>query len=149
MRRSSVYPWTYVESMVAGLREREAFDQVRTYCMFIGQPRSGTSLIGSLMNAHRHLLIAQELNALRYVIRGYSRNQLYWLLKMKDQEFASDGRRWTGYQYEVEGQWQSMTERPLVIGDKKAGLSSELIAKHDELQATADKDRASRTYSEG
>ncbi|MCA9197297.1 MAG: sulfotransferase [Planctomycetales bacterium] len=133
MRRSSSYPWTYVESMVAGMRARNDFDQVHTYCMFIGQPRSGTSLIGSIMNAHRQMLIAQELNALRYVVRGYGKNQLYWLLKMKDQEFAADGRRWTGYQYEVPNQWQSKTDRPFVIGDKKAGLSSEIIAKHPDV----------------
>jgi len=98
--------------------------------MFIGQPRSGTSLVGSLLNAHRHTLFSQELNALKYILRGYSRNQLYWLIQKREQDFANGGRRWTGYDYEVANQWQGRHEKLLVIGDKKAGCSSEIIRDH-------------------
>ncbi|MFP6611228.1 MAG: hypothetical protein VB835_02870, partial [Pirellulales bacterium] len=70
MRRSSAFPWTYIESRIAGSRGRYLFDQLKTYVMFIGQPRSGTSLLGSILNAHRRMCVAQELNALRYVRRG-------------------------------------------------------------------------------
>jgi hypothetical protein len=108
--------------------------------MFIGQPRSGTSLVGSLLNAHRHVCIAQELNALRYVQRGYGRHQLYWLLQQRDRQFARRGRMWTGYDYHVPGQWQGRTDPLRVIGDKKAGAASELLGQHprllDRLQQT-------------
>ena len=133
MRRSSAYPWTYLESMVAGHRSRSIFSDVSKYVMFIGQPRSGTSLVGSLLNAHPHMWIAQELNALRYVSRGYGRIQLYWLLYMKDREFGKRGRTWTGYDYAVPSQWQGRFEKLLVIGDKKAGLSSEQLGREPEL----------------
>ena len=133
MRRSSAYPWTYLESMVAGHRSRNMFADVSKYVMFIGQPRSGTSLVGSLLNAHPHMWIAQELNALRYVSRGYGRVQLYWLLYMKDREFGQNGRTWTGYDYAVPSQWQGRFEKLLVIGDKKAGLSSEQLGREPEL----------------
>lgn len=133
MRRSSAYPWTYLESMVAGHRSRNMFSDIARYVMFIGQPRSGTSLVGSLLNAHPHMWIAQELNALRYVSRGYGRSQLYWLLYMKDREFGQRGRTWTGYDYAVPGQWQGRFEKLLVIGDKKAGLSSEQLGREPEL----------------
>ena len=122
MRRSSAYPWTYVESLVAGRASDSIFADVRTYLMFIGQPRSGTSLLGSLLNAHPYALVGHELNALRYVRRGYTRRQLFWLLLMKDREFARRGRNWTGYDYAVSGQWQGRFEKLLVIGDKKGGL---------------------------
>jgi hypothetical protein len=101
--------------------------------MFIGQPRSGTSLVGSLLNAHRHALIAHELNALRYLRRGYGRQQLYWLLLQKDREFGRRGRNWTGYDYVVPDQWQGRFERLLVIGDKKAGCSSEQLGADSQL----------------
>ncbi len=127
MRRSSAYPWTYVESLVAGRFSESTFADIRTYLMFIGQPRSGTSLLGSLLNAHPNALVAHELNALRYVRRGYTRRQLFWLLLMKDREFARRGRNWTGYDYAVPGQWQGRYEKLLVIGDKKAGCSSEQL----------------------
>ena len=133
MHRSSAYPWTYVESLAAGHWNRQIFADVRTYVMFIGQPRSGTSLVGSLLNAHRHMCVAQELNALRYVRRGYGCRQLYWLLLMKDREFGRRGRSWTGYDYVVPDQWQGRFEKLLVIGDKKAGCSSEQLGTHPHL----------------
>lgn len=133
MRRSSVFPWTYLESLVGGWRERRDFADVEKYVMFIGQPRSGTSLIGSLLNAHPNIWIAQELNALRYVARGYGRAQLFWLLKRRDEEFSQGGRKWTGYDYSIEGQYQGRCQTLQVIGDKKAGLSSELLGRQPEL----------------
>ena len=133
MRRSSLFPWTYLDSLVGGYRERGQFSEVQTYVMFIGQPRSGTSLVGSLLNAHRNIFIAQELNALRYLARGYGKNQLFWLLKRRDEEFNDSGRQWTGYDYTIEGQYQGRCESMQVIGDKKAGLSSELLGKQPEL----------------
>ena len=131
--RSSAYPWTFVESLIAGARSRAMFADVQKYVMFIGQPRSGTSLIGSLLNAHRNMWVAQELNALNYLRRGYGRNQLCWLLYMRDRDFNKRGRQWTGYDYEVAGQWQGRYEKLTVIGDKKAGLSSEQFGRQPEL----------------
>lgn len=131
--RSSAYPWTFLESLIQGARTRATYDTVEKYVMFIGQPRSGTSLIGSLLNAHPDIWIAQELNALRYVARGYAREQLYWLLQMRDHEFDAGGRQWTGYDYTLPGQWQGKCRRLRVIGDKKAGLSTELLRQQPEL----------------
>ncbi len=133
MYRSSAFPWTFVESLLAGNRARGTFKDVQAYVMFIGQPRSGTSLVGSLLNAHRHTLICQELNALKYIHRGYHRNQLCWLIQKRDEDFARGGRCWTGYDYEVPGQWQGRYEKLLVIGDKKAGCSTELIGRRPNI----------------
>jgi hypothetical protein len=133
IRHSSVNPWTFLSSLAGGLRASDQYHEVRCYAMFVGQPRSGTSLVGSLLNAHRHVCVAQELNALRYVKRGYRRNQLYWLLQQRDRQFARRGRTWTGYDYHVPGQWQGRTDPMLVIGDKKAGAASELLGQNPQL----------------
>ncbi|MFP6656742.1 MAG: sulfotransferase domain-containing protein [Pirellulales bacterium] len=136
MRRSSAFPWTYIESRIAGSRGRYLFDQLKTYVMFIGQPRSGTSLLGSILNAHRRMCVAQELNALRYVRRGYNRWQLFWLLMQRDATFAKGGRQWTGYDYVVPNQWQGKFEDLQVIGDKKAGLSTDQLRRRPKLMDT-------------
>ncbi|MEE2707693.1 MAG: sulfotransferase domain-containing protein [Planctomycetota bacterium] len=136
MRRSSAFPWTYIESRIAGSRGRHLFDQLKTYVMFIGQPRSGTSLLGSILNAHRRMCVAQELNALRYVRRGYNRWQLFWLLMQRDATFAKGGRQWTGYDYVVPNQWQGKSEELQVIGDKKAGLSTDQLRRRPKLMDT-------------
>lgn len=133
MHRSSLFPWTYLESLIQGNRNRTLFESVRTYVMFIGHPRSGTSLVGSILNAHRNACVANELNALKYIERGYKRLQLFWLIMKRDQEFGRLGRRWTGYDYEVQGQWQGRYDKLLVIGDKKAALSADRLSRRPGL----------------
>jgi hypothetical protein len=122
---TSASPLTFVESLIGGHWSAEAFQDVQQFVMFIGQPRTGSSLTGSLLNAHRNMLVSQELNVLKYLRRGYGRRQLLWLIRRNEQLFARRKRRWTGYQYSVPDQWQGRCEKMLVIGDKKAGKSTE------------------------
>ena len=56
------------------------YQDIEKYCMFIGYPRSGHSLVGSLLDAHPYMLIAHELDALRYIQVGFSKKQLYHLI---------------------------------------------------------------------
>lgn len=104
-----------------------AFDAVRTYCMFIGYPRSGHSIFGSMLDAHPDTIIAHELNALRFVTAGCTRLELFDLLLRNSREFTEVGRRWGDYDYKVEGQWQGRYRRLHIIGDKKGGTSTYMI----------------------
>jgi len=57
--------------------------------MFVGYPRSGHSVIGSLLNAHPDMVVAHELNALRYVQAGFSRLREYpFLARYAGKEWA-------------------------------------------------------------
>lgn len=49
----------------------ELFGDLETYCMFIGYPRSGHSLIGFLLDAHPSMIIAHELHVLKHINAGY------------------------------------------------------------------------------
>lgn len=133
VRLSSALPWTYLLSAIGGWRNRARYRDLRSFVLFIGNGRCGTSLLGSLLNAHRHVCIGHELNALRYVARGYRRNQLLWLSVKQDTIFGQIGRHWTGYGYEVPNQWQGRFEKLLVLGDKKAGLTSTMLGERPEL----------------
>jgi len=101
--------------------------------MFIGQPRTGSTLMGSLLNAHRNMLVSQEMNVFKYLRRGYRCHQLLWLIRHTERRFARRGRRWTGYQYNVPNQWQGRCEKMLVIGDKKGGKSTEELRRNPRL----------------
>ena len=97
--------------------------------MFIGHPRSGHTLVGSLLNAHPEVVIAHELNALRYLAKrlgpfSLSRDQLYAMILERDRWFQRRNAEWTGYAYAVSGQWQGRFETLRVIGDKKGGGTS-------------------------
>jgi hypothetical protein len=125
--------WAYLASYPGGKKNRELFDGVETYCMFIGYPRSGHSLIGSLLDAHPNAIIAHELDALKFVKARFDKHQLYQLLLDNSRRFARRGRRWTGYAYEVPHQWQGRFDELRVIGDKKGGRSTIRLTDDPEL----------------
>lgn len=114
----------------AGIRARALrgdLASVETLLLFIGYPRSGHSLIGSLLNAHPEIVIAHELNALWYVDRGFTRDQLFARIIERDRWFDRHGRQWTEYNYTVPGQWQGRYRRLRVIGDKKGDGVTDLV----------------------
>ena len=84
--------WAYLASYPGGKKNRELFDDIETYCMFIGYPRSGHSLIGSLLDAHPNAIVAHELDALRFVGAGFGKHQLYELLLDNSRRYAQRGR---------------------------------------------------------
>lgn len=116
-----------------GRRHRSVFDDVRGYCLFIGYPRSGHSLLGALLDAHPSVVIAHELDALRYVQAGHmTRDRLFWLIIDRDR--GSEGSRGTKrYDYSVPGQWQGRYRDLRMIGDKMGGESSLRLTRHPEL----------------
>jgi hypothetical protein len=103
------------------------FGHVHTVLLFIGYPRSGHSLIGSLLNAHPRIVVAHELHALWYVDRGFSRTELFSLIWRRDRWFGRHNRQWTEFNYSVPGQWQGASERLEVIGDKKGDGVTDLL----------------------
>ena len=107
--------------------ERADFRSVETYCGFLGHGRSGHSLIGALINAHPQAVISHELHALRYLMYPLPRNVLYGLIVDRDRWFSAQGERWSGYNYQVENQWQGRWETLKVIGDKKGGQTTALL----------------------
>lgn len=120
-------------AVVNALRQRGRFDDVERFCLFVGYPRSGHTLLGSLINAHREALISHELNALRFVHAGLTRAEIYALILERDRWFAGLGRNWTDYDYTVPGQWHGRWERLRVIGDKRGGGSAVLLARYPDL----------------
>ena len=114
-------------------RYRKALAATDTYCMFVGYGRSGHSLLGQFINAHRAAVIAHEAHALRYLQRGYGWRQIYALLLERDEKFARRGRRWNEYKYSVPGLSQGRHDTLKVIGDKKGGGSTALLAQHPEV----------------
>ena len=117
------------------------FEQVRVYCMFVGFPRSGHSLVGALLSAHPHMVISHELDALDFVRLNVPRSVLFSLILHQDLQFHRQGRRWTGHNYAVDNLWQGSYQRLTVIGDKKGGVSTDRLAQDpmllEQLRATA------------
>lgn len=126
IRNNLDLPWAFVRSAYAGARDRHSFDDLRTYCMFIGYPRSGHSLLGSLLDAHPRAVIAHEADTLRYLQAGFTRLQVYSLILANSRRYRD--RREIIYDYTVPQQWQGRYLELRVIGDKKGGRSTRRLA---------------------
>lgn len=58
-------------SLAQRRRLAQAYEGVRAYVMFIGMGRTGHSLVGSLLDAHPHIAVANEADAMAIVRRLY------------------------------------------------------------------------------
>lgn len=99
------------------------------FCLFIGYSRSGHSLVGALLNAHRDIVISHELLAHELIHKGLSRDALYARILARASWFNLIGNRGT-YRYQVPNQWQGRFDRLRVIGDKRGGSLTRYIAAH-------------------
>ena len=87
--------------------------------MFLGFSRSGHSLVGALLDAHPNMIIAHELDVLKYIHTHFNKQQIYYLLLRRSQAFAAKGCQSGKYAYVVPNQWQGSYETLRIIGDKK------------------------------
>jgi SAM-dependent methyltransferase len=113
-------------------RYRADFDRVKAFCMFIGYPRSGHSMVGAMLNAHRHAVIAHELQIHPLILAGCDRNTLYARLLARAAWFNLRGNT-SNYSYQVPNQWQGRFERLEVLGNKRGGSASLAIGEHPDL----------------
>ena len=123
---------SYVSSAL-GARRNPDLDHLERFCFFIGYARSGHTLVSTLLNAHPDMVIAHELDAVRFITHGFRRPQLLWLILQRDQQFGQIGRQWAGYQFEVPDQFQGKFECLRVVGDKRARASVLQIARRPKL----------------
>jgi Sulfotransferase family len=121
----------------AARREPDAFADVRTFCVFVGHNKSGTSLLGGLLDAHRQVILADEADALQYVDAGFDRDELFHVLLRGSRAEARKGRvtarRLVPYSYAVPGQWQGRAEGPRVVGDSTTGTSTRRLGEDQAL----------------
>ena len=95
-------------------------DRLRHFVIFIGNPRSGTTLVRSLLNAHPEVLIANEADVLRSIEQGANRAGLLQQLIDNEASFARQPV-WTGHDYVIPLEPTPWPAPIRVIGDKKAG----------------------------
>ncbi len=126
-----------VRSSFAVRRHPERFRGVHTFCFFVGHNKSGTSMLGGLLDAHPDVVLSDEVDALRFVEAGFRRDQILHLLLAGSRNEARRGRvtarRLQPYSYAVPGQWQGRTTTPLVVGDSTSGSSTRRLGARSEL----------------
>lgn len=127
----------YMSTYFATLLKPSLFNDVRSLCLFVGHNKSGTSMLGSLLDAHPNVILADEVGALDYVSLGFKREQVFHLLLKGSRRELLKGRvtarRLKPYSYLVPHQWQGRYTNLQVIGDGKAGTSTRQFAENPQL----------------
>ena len=102
----------------------EPLAELAALALFVGHPRSGSTLLGSLLDAHPDVCMATELDCLLHVRLGTSPKRLAAAIVDRAQRFVThDDSRWEGYSFAVPGACQGKLRRARVLGDKKAGVT--------------------------
>ena len=114
-------------------------NEVEMMLIFIGYPRSGHTLIGSLLDAHPNIVIANEYDILsswaNYTTRHRNKQYLFEQLYTNSYVEAHEGDRSTKdcvpktkYKYLIPNQWQGKFDGKIkIIGDKKGGKTTSLF----------------------
>ena len=113
---------------------RHKFDKVECFCLFIGYPRSGHTIIGALLDAHPEIVISVEADALGLLERGYSRKLIYSYILRRSKLFVRKlHATWTRYSYKVPGLYQGDYEVIRLIGDKKGAKTTNRLMRNFDL----------------
>ena len=127
----------YVLSGYHSTTGRSRYRNVRTVCLEIGHMKSGGTMLGALLDAHPRVVFADETDAVRYFAAGFRREQIFYLLERGARREAMKGRvtarRLEPYSFEIPGQWQGKTIGLDVIGDSKAGITTQRLGADPDL----------------
>jgi len=118
--------WLEWRSLLSSWRvafAREKFQSVKQLLLFAGYPRSGHTLIGAVLDAHPEVVLAHELDALKYFEKGLSGLRVMQMIEDNSTRYDRAGREWMGYKYRIPGQWQGKYRTISVIGDKSGGIT--------------------------
>ena len=121
----------------------EVVNRVENFLMFVGYPRSGHSIIGSLLDAHPHIAIAHEYMLManwKYLSdrektsdlvnpfmndKDYLFNVLYRQSFWDSQISRSEKNSRKNYTLDVDYPWQGAYDKYLsIIGDKSGGMTT-------------------------
>lgn len=114
---------------------------VEKFVLFVGYPRSGHSIVGSMMDAHPNMIIAHEYKLFYQLQKSPAKHSdrlhLYNLLFRNSAENAVSGWRskhnmQKGYTLGVDSQWQANFTRLKVIGDKSGAATAQEFEKDPE-----------------
>lgn len=99
-------------------------DDLRTFLLFVGNPRSGTTLVRSLVNASPEALLSVELNVLQFLHESFE--TVIGRIIENHERFARNPV-WTGYDYSVPAATTPGAAKIRVIGDKKSAGTAKAI----------------------
>ena len=96
-------------------------DDLRAFLLFVGNPRSGTTLVRSLANASPEALLSVEVDVLKFLHEDFK--TVIGRIIENHERFARNPV-WTGYDYSAPAAAKSGAEKIRVIGDKESAATA-------------------------
>lgn len=95
----------------------QEFSKLNNFILIVGNARSGSTLLGSIIDAHPKAIIANETSASAHFWRGLSRHEILTEIFLNSETNRSQGRFSEGYNYSIQ---QNETDdlNVSVMGDK-------------------------------
>ncbi|MCB1581820.1 MAG: sulfotransferase [Xanthomonadales bacterium] len=109
--------------------------QIKNLILFVGHAHSGHSIVGSILDSHSDIALANEVNIAKLIVDHDLTQQEITsvLLYFSFQNSNEKGWKNSEYQYKHDKGFQGETSHPLILGDKKAGGTTRILIKHDWL----------------
>ncbi len=112
---------------------QDLLSHLEYFCMFIGYPYSGHSMVGSILDAHPNVVISQELHVGNLLKHGYQKEKIFSMILLNSFFHAQGGRTWNNYSYSIPGEWNGRYTTIRVIGDKKGSKSAKMLSKKSDI----------------
>ena len=132
-----------VKHVLPPLLTTKAVDSVKVFVFFIGYARSGHSVIGGIMDAHPHIIIADEFMLFKkWSIFDESKSVENWSSHLFNELYQSSykgiisgnrspSRLRKGYTLHISSSWQGKYDEYVeVIGDKSGGMTTDQYRLH-------------------
>ncbi|XP_064382777.1 uncharacterized protein LOC135331518 [Halichondria panicea] len=129
-----------IQSLVLTVKDVQ---DVQSFVFFVGYPRSGHSVLASMMDAHPNAILAHEFNLFPKLDSNHSlrsdRMSLYKALYKNSYKQSTQGWRSMNPAFQSKGygltlnnslSWQGRYRRLRVIGDKSGGITARLYRSH-------------------
>lgn len=117
-------------SVKSTIHNQQSFSNVKSFYVFIGQPRSGTTLLSAILDAHPQIMVAQECNILPLLNFGIPKRVAFQTLYESALQFSRSGRKWNGYRYSLEDVEGKSTANIVALGLKHGSPNAKFFAKH-------------------
>ena len=124
-----------------------ATKEINTFVLFLGHPRSGTTITGYLLDAHPHILLSTEYHVLSQIEENWefhsNKINLYSALAFRQKQASKNvaERQEKKVSVFLNGSWNANYDHYIqVIGDKKASRTVETwLSNPDKSKATIEK----------
>jgi hypothetical protein len=94
------------------------FSELSHLVIFLGSPRSGTTLVRTIIDAHPNAVIGNEVHILRLLRQGKTWQQIIRKICLNHDKFKNNPF-WTDYNYQINGA-KNNKKNLKIIGDKRS-----------------------------